>query len=84
MSQKGVTPDEQFLLALYQLAHQAGDLFQCFDASIVGKSVSLKETAIKNIVKHLAQANFLKKEGERALKLTQHGCSFIEQYFFKK
>ncbi|MDP1608187.1 MAG: hypothetical protein Q8L98_02600 [Chlamydiales bacterium] len=82
MSQKGVTPDERFLLALYQLANQKGDLFQCLDASIVGNSVSLKETAVKNIVKHLAQANFLIKEGESELRLTQHGCNFVEQYLF--
>lgn len=82
MNQKSFTPDERFLLALYQLANQAGDLFQCLDASIVGKNVSLKETAVKNIVKHLAQANFLIKEGEHELRLTQHGCKFVEQHLF--
>jgi hypothetical protein len=80
MTQKSLTPDEKFLLNLYQTAFQTGDLFQEIDACIVAKAVSLKETALKNIVKHLAQANFVIKGSDPMIQLTPHGCKFIEEH----
>ena len=79
MNQQGLTPDEKFLHKLYQMAQEKGDLFQEIDAMIVAKAVSLKETALKNIIKHLAQANFLEKCDGTFVKLTKNGCRFVEQ-----
>ncbi len=79
MSQKGLTPDERFLYKLYQMAEERGDLFEEIDAAAVAKAVSLKETALKNIIKHLAQANFIQKCGDHSVRLTENGRRFVEQ-----
>ena len=75
-----MTPDERFLLQLYQTAQRKGDLLQEIDSRPIAKAVGLKETALKNIVKHLAQANFIKKGDDFMLCLTRHGCQFVEDY----
>lgn len=76
MSHK-TTPDERFLIKLYDAASAAGDPCSEIDFRPVAKAVGLKETALKNIIKHLAQANFLKKTGETTLCLTKRGCDFV-------
>ncbi|MBS0625720.1 MAG: hypothetical protein JSS32_06690 [Verrucomicrobia bacterium] len=75
-----MTPDEKFLLKLYETAKKSGDLEQENDSILVAKEVGLKETAVKNIVKHLAQANFVKKGDGTMVHLTSHGCRFVEEY----
>lgn len=75
MKQKG-TPDERFLIKLYQTAMASGDPHAWIDYRGVAKAVGQKETAIKNIIKHLAQANFLKKEDD-SVHLTERGCNFV-------
>ena len=80
MNQKGLTPDERFLLKLYETALQQGNPLKEVDARLIGKAVGLKETALKNIVKHLAQANFVQKKQEPILHLTQHGCNFVLEH----
>ena len=72
-----MTPDERFLLKLYQTAVQNGDSLQEIDSRGIAKAVGLKEIALKNIVKHLAQANFIKKSEGFMLYLTPHGCQFV-------
>jgi predicted transcriptional regulator len=74
---KKQTPDEKLLHHLYQAALAAGDPFTELDARAVARSIGMKETALKNIVKHLAQANFIKKTGETTLCLTSRGCDFV-------
>lgn len=77
MSHKGRTPDEKFLIRVYEVALSKGgpsvpvDFLQC------ARSLGQKETAIKNIIKHLAQANFVKKIDETMLSLTELGCQFV-------
>jgi|GEM_PF-456089 hypothetical protein len=80
MNQKSMTPDERFLLQLYQTALSNGDPLQEMDSRVIAKAVGLKETALKNIVKHLAQANFIKKSDSFMLYLTPHGCQFIREH----
>ena len=77
MSQKGTTPDERFLLAAYRAAMGGGDPFQEVYVRGVARSIGLRETALKNIVKHLAQANFIRKGGDDSIYLTQRGCDFV-------
>ncbi len=79
MNQKSTTPDERFLAKLYQTAMQNGDPFSEMDYRGIAASIGLKETATKNIVKHLAQANFIKKVDDTTLYLTRHGCDFVLQ-----
>lgn len=77
MSQRSQTPDERFLISLYRAAEKKGDLFSLFDSREIARTVGLKETALKNIVKHLAQANFVKKVDPASIYLTQRGCDFV-------
>ena len=77
MSQKGHTPDEKFLIKLYKTAMENGDPFNEVDSRGVARAIGQKETAVKNIIKHLAQANFIKKIDDNTIYLTQHGCNFV-------
>lgn len=77
MSQKGRTPDEKFLIRLYQVAHESGDPYKAIDYRGIAVSLGQKESAVKNIVKLLAQANFIKKLGDTTILLTPHGSDFV-------
>jgi predicted transcriptional regulator len=76
-NQKGRTPDEKFLIKLYQTAMANGDPFQEVDSRGIAHAIGHRETAVKNIIKHLAQANFIKKRDDTTVYLTQHGCNFV-------
>lgn len=78
MKQKATTKDELFLLKLFQMASAKGDSFEEIDRYAVGKAVGLNERAIDNIVRHLAQANFVKKGDENSIYLTEQGMRLIE------
>ena len=75
MNQKSQTPDERLLLKLYQIAMANGDPFTEID--LRGVALGQKEIAIKNIVKLLAQANFIKKIDDSTIHLTSRGCDFV-------
>jgi hypothetical protein len=77
MSQKSQTPDERLLLKLYQIAMANGDPFTEIDLRGVAPQLGQKEVAIKNIVKLLAQANFIKKVDDTTVHLTGRGCDFV-------
>lgn len=77
MSQKGQTADEKFLIKLYTTAMEDGDPFLGIDYRGIAKEIGQKETSVKNIIKHLSQANFIKKYDETIVCLTQHGCNFV-------
>ena len=71
------TPDERSLLKLYEAAKKRGDLYAEIDYRPIAKELGQKETAMKNIIKHLAQANFLKKVDEYTVYLTERGAQFV-------
>lgn len=79
--QKAVTKDERFLMGLYELAEEAGDLYATFDVLEVGESTNLSPKAVKTIVTLLAQANFVKKVSRTELCLTDHGIRLAEELF---
>jgi Mn-dependent DtxR family transcriptional regulator len=72
------TPDEKFLFRLFELAQ--GDTEKEFDYIKVAASIRIKETAAKNIVKLLAQANLIKKTGDKTVRLTPRGCDFVKEH----
>jgi Mn-dependent DtxR family transcriptional regulator len=72
-----MTPDEKFMIKLYEVASQSGDPRRPVNYKSVAKMIGLKETAVKNIVKHLAQANLVKKIDEIMLSLTERGCNLV-------
>lgn len=72
------TPDERFLIKLYELASAKGDPYSAVKIADVARGIGLKETATKNIVKALAQANFLKKGDNDTVYLTERGARFVQ------
>lgn len=71
------TPDERFLYKLYEAAMKTGDPHAFIDYRGIAKEIGQKEIAIKNIIKHLAQANLIKKGEETTVFLTERGCNFV-------
>ncbi len=78
MSQIGKTPDEKFLIKLFEIAISRGDPFAVIPIHKVAEKAGQKESEVKNITKLLAQANFIKKVGEKEVRLTEHGKRFVE------
>jgi predicted transcriptional regulator len=81
MSQKGRTPDEKFLIELYRVAQANGDPYLGVDYRGIAAAIGQKETAVKNIIKHLAQANFIKKVDGTTVLITSRGCDFVVDEF---
>lgn len=70
------TLDEQLLCKLYELAMENGDPFS--EVELLGlMDYFQRKTAVKTIVKHLAQANFIKKIDETRIYLTRQGCDYV-------
>jgi hypothetical protein len=67
------------MIKLYELSMENGEPF--FEVSIkkITTAIHQKETAIKNVVKMLGQANFIKKVGETGVRLTQQGLAFVQK-----
>jgi Mn-dependent DtxR family transcriptional regulator len=72
------TKDEQFLLKLHELALLQGDPFHSVDKYAVGLAIGQNSRGVDNIVRHLAQANFVKKEEENEVYLTQNGLNLVQ------
>lgn len=71
-----MTADEQLLLAFYKLSDgEAGKPVLIAKAAALARQ---KETAVKTIIKHLAQANLVKKIGDDAVALTARGVGLAQ------
>ncbi len=79
MSQKATTADERFLIRLYQTAQSSGDLLSKLQYLGIARSMGLKENALKNMIKHLAQANLICKLDEASIRLTSRGCDLVSE-----
>lgn len=79
MNQKGTTKDELFLLKLHEMALKKGDVWSEVDRYAVGQAIGMNDRGIENIVRHLAQANFIKKDPEKIIFLTQHGLNLVQR-----
>ncbi|MGE5196358.1 MAG: hypothetical protein ACM3JI_03400 [Anaerolineae bacterium] len=77
MSQKGMTKDELFMLKLYELASKRGSPHEEVDRYFIGRAIGQNDKGIDTIVRHLAQANFIKKGEEAAVYLTEHGLQLV-------
>lgn len=75
---KAHTPDEKLMIQFYRAAGGKPDLE--IEVKPASEKAGLKATAVKNIVKHLAQANFIKKIDQEHICLTAHGCSFVHDH----
>lgn len=79
MNRKSTTKDELFLLKLYEMASQLGHPEEEIDRYVIGRAIGQNDKGVDTIVKHLAQANFVKKGSGTALYLTPHGMKLVEQ-----
>ncbi len=75
---KSTTKDELFLLKLYELALKKGDPEKEIDRYAIGKAIGMQDHGIDTIIKHLAQANFIKKCSDNCVYLTPHGIGLVE------
>ncbi len=64
-------------MKLYEVALATGDPCAEMDFRPIAKEIGQKDTAMKNIIKHLAQANLVKKMSDTTLCLTKRGCDFV-------
>jgi predicted transcriptional regulator len=73
------TKDTNYVMALYDMAKEAGDLFQPLNKYDVGIRAGIKSRAVDAITKLLVQANFIKKVGEDDIILTPHGENLVKR-----
>lgn len=73
MNKKARTPDERFLVSVYEMANKSGDLQTPLNRYEVGQQIGLHPKGIDAICKLLVQANFIKKSGEFEIILTKNG-----------
>lgn len=78
MNKKATTKDELFLLKLYEMAAALGSPEEEIDRYTIGRAIGQNNKGVDTIVKHLAQANFVKKGAHDALYLTLHGIRLVE------
>lgn len=73
-----MTKDELFLLKLHLMAQASGEEDTPIDRYQIGRAVGLNDKGIDNVVRLLAQANFVKKGEGDAIYLTPQGLRLIE------
>jgi hypothetical protein len=78
MKSRGLTKDEMFLVKLFAMAEAAGDISSEHDRYAVGRAVAQNDKSVDNIVRMLAQTNFIKKGHDNAIFLTPQGVSYVE------
>ena len=75
---KKTTKDELFLLKLYEMALARGGPEEEVDRYAIGRAIGQNDHGVDTIIKHLAQANFVKKGPGDVLHLTPHGLKLVE------
>ena len=73
MVHKARTPDERFILCAYQTAKALDDISTPQNRYEVGKLAGMNPEGVDAICKLLIQANFIKKNSEEEIYLTQNG-----------
>lgn len=69
----GQTKEERFLLKLYDIAKQRADIEEGVDLQELEQVTGLTSKAILALCQVLAQANFVRKVGKTAVRLTSNG-----------
>ena len=77
-NQKSTTKDELFLIKLHEMALAKGDVEAEIDRYLIGQAIGQNDKGIDTIVKHLAQANFIKKGEGNVLYLTTNGLGLVD------
>jgi predicted transcriptional regulator len=76
---KSRTKEEKFLIAAYEAALLTGDADAEIDRYVVGQNIGLHPRGINVICQELTQANFIRKKGQTAIVVTDHGVNLINE-----
>ncbi len=72
------TKDERYIITLYEMALESGEVDTPFQRYEVGVRAVLNEKAVDTICKLLIQANFVRKGDEDMVYLTPHGIKLAQ------
>jgi hypothetical protein len=78
VNKKSLTKDEMYLVKLKEIALSLGDVCHEVDRYVVGRGIGQNSRSVDNIVRMLAQANFVKKGEGESIYLTPNGLALIE------
>jgi Mn-dependent DtxR family transcriptional regulator len=84
MSRYGRTPDEKYIICLFEAVQQAGDIDTLFNRYEIGGLAGINPKGVNAICKLLIQANFIKKRGEEEIVLTPNGQKLAERLLEEK
>ncbi len=84
MNRSATTKDELFLVKLYELSVEKDNMELEVDRYKIGRLIGQNDKGIDTIVKHLCQANFVKKADEKSVYLTPNGIKLVEHLLSKK
>jgi hypothetical protein len=79
MSQKRITKDELYLSKLSEEAKKLGDLYIELDRYQIGQIIGQNDKSVDNIVKLLAQTNFIKKGSGNSIYITDQGEALVQE-----
>lgn len=79
MTQKKATKDEFFIVKLYEEAGKLGDFFKPLDRYFIGQLIGQNDRSVDNMVRMLAQTNFIKKGEGNLVYMTRQGEAFVKE-----
>ena len=68
-----------FLLKVAELAEKLGSAFHPIDSYVVGRAIGQNDRSVDNIVRMLAQTNFIKKGENTMIILTKNGAVLVKE-----
>jgi len=80
MNKCATTKDELFLVKLHELALLRGEDRASINRYLIGRAIGQNDKGVDNIIKHLAQANFIKKGNDASIYLTPQGLELIKNH----
>ncbi len=83
MGKASFTKDEMFLCKLASMAESLGDAFTEMDSYVIGQAIGQNNRSVDNIVRMLAQTNFLKKSHGSFVYLTPNGMGLVKTLLAK-
>lgn len=72
-----MTKEERFMLKLFDLS--SGHIGEIMDREKIARLVGISVNAVKNTVNLLAQANFIRKYGDKEIAMTSQGKELVER-----
>ncbi len=84
MGKVSLTRDEIFLCRLASIAESSGNIFQQVDSYVVGSAIGQNNRSVDNIVRMLAQTNFIKKGQGTLVYLTANGLNLVKSLLSKE